>query len=240
MERKTTRTGKSTGVGHGVKGQSLDKTETKTTPAKRTEKQTTTKSKKTSTITKPKRTPVTSKDTVPTKPPTTTNKKSSTSTEPKPQKSKRQSVVKKVKALNQKRDTTIKEKSIPEIHEEHYLPEPVRNDPQIDSRMLTDEKNSSEESISRLALSPLGQRRNGCSQNAIYLRSAPTSPDRSPVSSPEISVKSASPSYGRRKAFFNYDVKNVKDKEKRRDALCTTTDKFAEERIAVRVLRKKF
>lgn len=86
------------------------------------------------------------------------------------------------------------------------------------------------------SLSP-SHRRNGQSEVPIFLRPSPASSSLSP----EPSKKQTPSPNSRRKAFFGKDTKGgVKESKDRRDAVSNTTDDFAKERMAVRVLWKKF
>lgn len=88
------------------------------------------------------------------------------------------------------------------------------------------------------SLPPSTRRRNACSQAPFYLQTAKTSPGNlSPVSSPECRPHRQV----RRLAFFE-EKKEVQSRGEngRRDAVCNGTDRCAEERIAVRVIFKKF
>lgn len=176
---------------------------------------------------------------------TVSPKTSSLKKETKQQKSKKESVMK--KTADPKLDSKPKAIAIPVIQEEEE-PRPQNSEKKKSKQTKrksfakTENDSRSAESLSPMSLSPLnGRRRNGCSQVGMFLRSAPTSPSSklSPASSPEPKCHSASP-VGRRRAFFNEDVKEWEATEKRRDALCNKTDKFANERVAVRVLWKKF
>jgi len=82
------------------------------------------------------------------------------------------------------------------------------------------------------SLSPL-QRRNGLAESPL---ASPTSPYLSPG---PFKKPAQSPST-RRKAFFAKDSTVDKNNKARRDAVSSTTDDFAKERMAVRVLWKKF
>jgi len=84
---------------------------------------------------------------------------------------------------------------------------------------------------------PPSQRRNGLAENPVCLRTSPNSPHLSPEFFKNQSQLSPNT---RRKAFFAKDPKVQKDSKARRDALSNATDDFAKERMAVRVLWKKF
>jgi hypothetical protein len=93
-------------------------------------------------------------------------------------------------------------------------------------------------------------RRNAFVQDAIHLRSAPSSPMiGEPSSSIGASFKAGTSDkrplkaypFGRR-AGFSGESKNGENSlaENRREALCSTTDRFSNERIVARIVRKKF
>lgn len=87
--------------------------------------------------------------------------------------------------------------------------------------------------------SSLRNRRNGCCQDAVFLRVSPHSADQvSPETIPDPQVKSASPN-GNNKRLFASDRAKLSSKG-RRETVCDETDSCAKERIATRVLKKRF
>lgn len=132
------------------------------------------------------------------------------------------------------RTMTLKEDRIPVVKNKQASETPRKSRARQPKSKLDVSERKVEESRSS-AILPL-QRRNGLSERSVMARSLPTSPNLSPD---PLKQHLKSPQ-SRRQAFFVKDTNDAKDSKGRRDVVSNTTDDFAKERMAVRVLWKKF
>lgn len=131
--------------------------------------------------------------------------------------------------------------SIPIIKDENGEISSEENAPSQKEKMSVKrrQERAAKKEHSPSSLSPdSAHRRNGCAHDAFYLRSSPTSPPLSP--STEDESKGTHSPRRRRAIFGEKNAEQATKQDSRRDAVCKTTDKYSQERIAVRVIFKKF